>query len=205
MKDHELARDLDVAGSTNPNLRPSNVQVYEDVLIANGSPMHVSRILDAALLRGVELKGDRSEVDQVRNALARSNRFHNVGANTWWIGQSPVREEATPSAAAVSSAETPCLEGAGDAAGQPVVRVFRRGGWVIGVPGLFPGVVYLRRIRDQSRPVTPNHARWELRQFMLEAMTYHRYNQNWSSAFKIGPFPGFSRVFPGMALQRHPG
>ena len=115
VKDHELARDLDVAGSTNPNLRPSNVQVYEDVLIANGSPMHVSRILDAALLRGVELKGDRSEVDQVRNALARSNRFHNVGANTWWIGQSPVREEATPSAAAVSSAETPCLEGAGDA------------------------------------------------------------------------------------------
>ena len=127
-RDQKLALDLDGAESANPNFRKSNVQIYEDILLENGSPMHVTRVLETALLRGAELKGKRPPVDQVRNALSRCKRFSNVGGNTWWIAAIPLPPDTSAPAGRVSSSETPSLEAEGDTSVSQLPELSRRVG-----------------------------------------------------------------------------
>ena len=63
----------------------SNAQLYQDVLLDHGQPMHVRDIAQAALERGVHLRGKGLPVDQVRNGMSNSRRFVNIGSNVWWV------------------------------------------------------------------------------------------------------------------------
>ena len=63
----------------------SNVQIYEEIILDNGQPMHATAIASEAEQRGVKLQGAARKPRQVRNSLSGSKRFVNLGGNVWWI------------------------------------------------------------------------------------------------------------------------
>lgn len=63
----------------------TNVDVYEEILLNAGAPMHVKEIAAEANRRGVLFRGKSPIEVQVRNSLAGSKRFENLGSNTWWF------------------------------------------------------------------------------------------------------------------------
>ena len=75
------------------NYGKPNTQLYEEVILEHGKPMHMSSILEEAIKRGLKLNGKRSPVVQMRTALANCKRLYNVGGNTWWIIDKPLPEE----------------------------------------------------------------------------------------------------------------
>ena len=70
-----------------------NTQLYEEIILDHGRPMHMSDILEEALNRGLVLRGKRPPIVQMRGALAHCKRLCNVGGNTWWVTDRPVPEE----------------------------------------------------------------------------------------------------------------
>ena len=72
-----------------------NTQLYEEIILDHGRPMHMSDILKEAFNRGLVLQGDREPIVQMRGALANCKRLYNVGGNIWWITDRPVPEEHT--------------------------------------------------------------------------------------------------------------
>ena len=67
--------------------RKPNVHVYEEVLLEYGHPLHLADILEESLRRGVIFNGNQDYLIQLRNALASSKRFINMGENRWWVAQ----------------------------------------------------------------------------------------------------------------------
>ena len=65
--------------------RKPNVQVFEEIVLDNGRPMHASDIAREAERRGVEFQGTNPKSRQVRNSLVGSKRFLNAGGNRWWV------------------------------------------------------------------------------------------------------------------------
>ena len=75
----------------------TNNEVYEEIILAFGKPMHVTDILDAARAAGVRQKGTAAPLNQLRNVLnGAKTRFYNVGNNHWWIVGRPLPEEERP-------------------------------------------------------------------------------------------------------------
>lgn len=73
--------------------RKSNVQIFEETLLANGHPMYVKALYEAALSRGLALRGTKaSPTEQVRNSLSGSKRFTNLGDNVWWLAGHPLED-----------------------------------------------------------------------------------------------------------------
>ena len=70
-----------------------NTQLFEEVLLEHGKPMHMSSLLDAALARGLQFRGKRAPIVQMRTALSNCKRIYNIGGNTWWIIDQPVPEK----------------------------------------------------------------------------------------------------------------
>lgn len=72
------------------SLGRSKVRVYEEVLREQGRPLHVSELLPLVKAKGVTFDGVSPEQQQLRNSLhSASNRFQNVGSNTWWLVDEP--------------------------------------------------------------------------------------------------------------------
>jgi len=65
--------------------RKTNVQVFEELLLEHGQPMHATDIAIQAETRGVVFQGSKPREIQARNALANSKRFVNQGGNMWWV------------------------------------------------------------------------------------------------------------------------
>lgn len=63
----------------------AKLDVYHDIILQNGGPMHASAVAAAAIQRGVRWQGVNPPAIKVRNAMTRSARFENVGRNTWEI------------------------------------------------------------------------------------------------------------------------
>ena len=87
-----------LAGSEQPAKKPQqmgklNTQLYEEVILANGRPMHMTSILEESLNRGLVLQGARPAMVQIRGALAGCKRLYNVGGNTWWVIDKPIPED----------------------------------------------------------------------------------------------------------------
>lgn len=70
----------------------SNVQIYRDVLLEHGKPMHVPALYEAALSHGLRLRGKGDPREQVRNSLTGSKDFVNKGDNHWWVEGVPLPE-----------------------------------------------------------------------------------------------------------------
>ena len=76
----------------------TNNQIYEEIILAHGKPMHVTDILDAARVAGVRQKGSAPLLKRLRNVLnGAKTRFYNVGNNHWWVVGRPLSEEEPPS------------------------------------------------------------------------------------------------------------
>lgn len=75
------------------NYGKPNTQLYEEIILEHGKPMHMSGILEEALKRGLKFKGKRRPVIQMRTALANCKRLYNVGGNIWWVIDKPLPEE----------------------------------------------------------------------------------------------------------------
>lgn len=74
--------------------RKTNAQMYEEVLLEHGKPMHLVDLLDKALARGLQQQGTGTPEDQLRNALnSARKRFYNVGNNVWWVVGRPEPED----------------------------------------------------------------------------------------------------------------
>ena len=71
----------------------SNSQLYQDVLLAHGRPMHVRKLTEAALARGARLRGEGKPMDQVRSSVSNSKRFVNIGSNVWWVADHPIPDD----------------------------------------------------------------------------------------------------------------
>ena len=89
-----LTNKVDGSGRSETERKP-NSRIYEEVIIDNGKPMHLTDILDASLKRGLQLRGKQREDIQVRNALAGSKRFMNMGNNVWWVRGEPISHSAS--------------------------------------------------------------------------------------------------------------
>ena len=77
----------------------TNTRVYEIILRKHNRPMHHSEIAAEAVSMGARFdeEGKTSIVERVRNALAGSKRFTNLGASMWWITGVPVPAEPSQS------------------------------------------------------------------------------------------------------------
>lgn len=76
----------------------TNNQIYEELILAFGQPMHVTDILDAARTAGVRQKGTAPPIKRLRNVLnGAKTRFYNVGNNHWWVVDKPLPEVELPS------------------------------------------------------------------------------------------------------------
>ncbi len=74
-----------------PSLKkPTNVSIYEEVLLSVGRPMYATALASAAEARGVVFRGKGDKADMIRNALQNSKRFVNMGGNTWWLLNRPI-------------------------------------------------------------------------------------------------------------------
>lgn len=103
LKGEEEARDLlasfsqvgiveatSVQSGLYPNAeRKTNVRVYEEIIRDAAMPLHATLIAEEAQRRGVVLVGKYRPARLVRNALANSKLFENVGSNTWWVRDLP--------------------------------------------------------------------------------------------------------------------
>ena len=78
-----------------PNYGKTNTQLFEEIITEHGRPMHMSSILDVALVRGLKFKGKRPPVTQMRSALSSCKRLYNVGGNYWWVIDHPLPENAS--------------------------------------------------------------------------------------------------------------
>lgn len=76
----------------------TNVQIFEDILIKHGRPMHAVDIAAEAIRQGVVFQGKGKRERQTRNSLVTSKRFQNQGGNVWWVVSKPLNVE-EPSAA----------------------------------------------------------------------------------------------------------
>lgn len=72
-----------------------NVQVYEEIILEHGKPIHAADIVKEAVKRGVVFKGQTPKATQVRNSLVGSKRFDNRGGNMWNVPRA-VQESLTP-------------------------------------------------------------------------------------------------------------
>ena len=90
---------LTATGQSTPKTRGKrnygkpNTQLYEEVILEHGKPMHMSSILEEAIKRGLKLKGKRTTVVQMRSALSNCQRLYNIGSNIWWVIDKPLPEE----------------------------------------------------------------------------------------------------------------
>ena len=80
-------------GGHGHNYGKPNTQLFEEILLEHGRPMHISSLLDAALARGLRFKGKRAPIVQMRSALTTCKRIYNVGGNTWWVIDQPMPEK----------------------------------------------------------------------------------------------------------------
>ena len=80
-------------GGRGHNYGKPNTQLFEEILLEHGRPMHISSLLDAALARGLRFKGKRAPIVQMRSALTTCKRIYNVGGNTWWVIGQPEPEK----------------------------------------------------------------------------------------------------------------
>ena len=80
-------------GEQRRNNGKPNTQLFEEVLLEHGNPMHMSSLLDTALARGLQFRGKREPIIQMRNALFNCKRIYNIGGNTWWIIDQPLPEK----------------------------------------------------------------------------------------------------------------
>ena len=69
--------------------RKTNVRVYEEIIRDAGMPLHATLIAEEAQRRGVVPVGKYRPARLVRNALANSKFFENVGSNTWRMRDLP--------------------------------------------------------------------------------------------------------------------
>ena len=80
-------------GKLRHNNGKPNTQLFEEILLEHGKPMHMSSLLDAALARGLQFRGEREPTVQMRNALFGCKRIYNIGGNTWWVIDQPEPEK----------------------------------------------------------------------------------------------------------------
>ena len=71
-----------------------NAQMYEEIMLEHGKPIHLIDLLDKALARGLQQQGTGAPENQLRNSLNSSKkRFCNLGNNMWWLADRPLPQD----------------------------------------------------------------------------------------------------------------
>ena len=60
-------------------------ELIEELILAQGKPLHLTDILAIGTDLGLQLNGKRPKHIQLRSTLSNCKRLYNIGGNKWWV------------------------------------------------------------------------------------------------------------------------